>query len=407
MFQSIVMLDDVSVRVWILFAIAIAAYGPALYIFRYLTDTPLRRDITSAPKDYGWRSVAQFRRNFFILAGLISLSLFIFTPTADAFARSPSFWPLLIVLMGLWAASTIVSAFRKGRIQPIVRGVDWTFERKSQPKRFWAALLWNGTLGGLCISMGAIGVRDAPVQQEREKCHNYQDRFSAVEAIEACNALLKGANGRAQRSDILLARGNGHYDQKNYILAERDYAASANLDPESSAVWYNLGLVSTKLGNRSASIRHYGQAITKDNKNGEAFLNRGLLFLDDGELDRAIADFTEAANLEPENATALANRGIAYVWKRDTQKALVDFQKVDAIDRSNVIVLHGRALLSLHGGNPHAAIEQLSAAIGHDPDDLWALRLRGDIYESLGDYARSQADTDRVLKINRGMTSKS
>lgn len=407
MFQSIVMFDDVPVRVWIWLAIAIAAYAPALYIFRYLTDTPRRRDITSAPKDYGWRSVALFRRNFFILAGLISFGFFIFTPFAEAFARSPSFWPLLIALMGLWAAFTIVSGFRKGRIQPIIKGADWTFERASQPKRFWGALMWNGALAGLCIYAGAIGVRDAPVQQEQKKCHNYQDRFSAVEAIEACNALLKMANGRAERSGILLARGSGYYDQKNYILAERDYAASANLDPRNSAVWYNPGLVSTKLDNRSASIRYYGQAITKDNRNGEAFLNRGLLFLDDGQLDRAIADFTEAANLEPKNATALANRGIAYVWKRDTQKALADFRKVDAIDRSNVIVLHGRALLSLHDGNPHAAIEQLSAAIGHDPDDLWALRLRGDIYESLGDYARSQADTDRVLKINRGMTSKS
>ena len=401
MLQSAVMFKDVPIQAWLLLLVAFAVYAPALYIFRYLTETPSRQDIARPSPDFSWRSAAQFWQSFFFVVALLAFSLFIFTPTARTLAKSAFFWPTLIFLFGLWAACTVPWGIHKGRIQPIIRGVDWAFEQETQPKRFWGAALWNGLIGGFGLYLGATAALDAPVQQDRDKCHNYQDRVKASEAILACDALLKREDGRVDKADILLARGNGYFALENYVQAERDYAASARLDPESSAIWYNLGLVSTRLNNSDLAVRHYGKSIANDRTNSDAFLNRGLIFLDMGKIDHAIADLTEAAKLDPKNAVPIANRGLAHAWKGERKKALSDFQQVDALDPSNIVVLHGRALLSLRAGNRHAAIEQLSAAIAHDQNDVWALGLRGDIYESLGDYDRSQADTDRLLRINK------
>jgi len=137
------MLPDVPVRVWLLIAFAAVAFRPFQYIIRHLTHSRSRRDITQPPVDLGWRTSAQFIRSASILAILIGLSIFIFTPAAEQFARSPALLPILLAGCGVWALFTVAKGLASGQIEPFIRGNYRTYERGAEPKRFWASLAWN------------------------------------------------------------------------------------------------------------------------------------------------------------------------------------------------------------------------------------------------------------------------
>jgi len=397
------MFKDVPTQVWILLAVLAAAYVPALYVYRYVANTPLKQDVTAAPRDYSWRTRGQLVRSALILTGLAAFGAFIFTPHAAQFARSPSFVPLLLLALGTWGLSTVPKAFLDGRVEPIVRGASWSFERVAQPKRFWASVIWNGIFGCLAIWLGYMAWQEAPMSGLRNDCFNYRDQVAPKETLKACNELIWNEGDEADRdmSDLLMARGSAYYRMRDYQKAEADYAQSARLDPSSSAIWYNLGLAHEKLDQRERAVAYYGKAIAHNAKNDEAYLNRGLIYLDTGKFSQAIGDFTRVAELRPKDEIPLANRGIAHVWNKNPTAARRDFDAVEAIDPDNAVLLRGKALLCLRDHDLNGAIGYLTKAIEQNDGDVWALSLRADIYERLEQYEKAQADTDAILKINR------
>ena len=82
------MFKQVPIQVWLLVAIVPSGFAWARYVFLYVAHSPARRDITKPPEDLSWRTTTKLYRSFAILASLIALSIFIFTPTAAAFAHA-------------------------------------------------------------------------------------------------------------------------------------------------------------------------------------------------------------------------------------------------------------------------------------------------------------------------------
>lgn len=322
------MFDQVPARVWILLAFAAVAYTPARYLYQHIAHSPSRRDITQPAEDLSWRTSGQFARSLSILAALLGLSVFIFTPTAEELARSPRFWPVLVGGLGAWALFTVSQGFATGRVEPFIKGFRDTYEREGQPKGFWASLTWNSVLGCLLIWVAYQMNEDASAQIAQDRCSDDSNAFSPQAELSACNELVR-------------------------------------LRP----------------------------------KDAHSYLYRGLMFLDAGAFDEAVADFTRAHELDPENHWALANRGITYAWKRDRMRAEKDFEAVRAVDPSNPVLLRGEALLSMNAGDPTSAVERLTASLGRDPDNAWALAMRAEAYRELGEYEKSRADQVKLLEL--------
>lgn len=133
----------------------------------------------------------------------------------------------------------------------------------------------------------------------------------------------------------------------------------------------------------------------------DAHLQRGLIFLDTGALDRAAADFTRAHELDPEDPWPLANRGLVFAWKEDQANAEADFALVRSIDHSNPVMLRGEALLRNNAGDLKGAVERLTESMKRDPDNLWALRTRSELYWELGEHEKSAQDDQRWVQLKR------
>ena len=82
-------------------------------------------------------------RYLFLAVILIGPALIAYTPEGKQLAKAPSFWPIIMVGGGAWSLFTVARGLSAGRIEPIARGFYTTYERQTQPKRFWASMSWN------------------------------------------------------------------------------------------------------------------------------------------------------------------------------------------------------------------------------------------------------------------------
>lgn len=391
------MFKHVAVEFWLLVIIAFIAYRPARYIWDYIGYAPSRDFERRSPEELAWRTTRGLLINLVMIGALVALAIFIFTPAARRMAQAAIFWPIIISGGAVWIWSTVIHGFVNGHVQPLLKGVHTSFERASQPRRYWASIAWNAALGCLAVWI-AFGVyRD----MGRDQCHNYKNKYTAREVLDACNALI--AAGGGDKASLMSARGSAHYELGDYARAKVDYARAVDIDPTASSYHYNLGLAEEQLNDRAAALAQYGKAIAADGENADAWFRRGGIHLDNARYDEAIADFSKVHELEPDNIWAIANRGIAYAWKKDKAKAAQDFAKVRADDPSNPVLLRGEALLAINDGRLNDALDHLNKAIGMDADDRWSIMQRAEIYRRLGDWGKMQDDDSRLDRLNAAL----
>ena len=394
------MFDQIPARVWLLVVIAMVAIAPGRYFYQYIAASPLRRDITQPSEDLSWRTSAGLVRSLAILAALAALAVFIFTPTAGQFARSPSFLPILMVGLGGWALYTVPRGLATGQVEPFVRGFNDTFTRDSQPRRYWASLTWNGLLGCLCIGLAYPMYSDMRGQQAEARCYYHDKGISPQDRVAACNALIGRREGSAdERADALAGRASAYFRIGDYHRALIDNSNSIRLEPGQSYVRYNRALVYEAIGDRPRAVADYSEAIRLSPDDADAYLNRGLIFLDTSEYEKARADFTRAHELDPKDAWALANRGMTYAWRNDRARAEADFEAARLIDPSNPVVLRGEGLLAMNAGQFRPAVDRLTESLEVDPQNAWALALRAEAYRLLGEHEKASADRKAVRKL--------
>lgn len=398
------MFEDVPITVWLSIIIALAGYAPARFVFDYITRSPSGHDITLPREDLSWRTSGQLMRSLTILGGLVALLIFIFTPAAAAFAKSPSFLPVLMVAVGGWAIATVARGFWTGLIEPFSKGLHGEYERQSQPKRFWASMAWNALLGCALLLLAFQMNRDGPMLALSDQCYNANDANAPGQQLAACNRLIAEHGNDDDLATWLSWRGSAHFRLHDYARAKTDYNEAVRHDPGESSFHYNLGLVDERLGNLPGAVANYTAAIRIDTDNVDAHVRRGLIFLDTGQLDEGIADFTRAHELKPIDPIPIANRGISYAWKRDPNRAEKDFAAVRAIDPSNSVMLRGEAILYFQTGNIQGAVDKLTASLKSEPGNRWALRVRANAYSQLGNEDASDADKDELWRLGKLQT---
>jgi tetratricopeptide (TPR) repeat protein len=401
------MFDDVPVRAWLIIMVLALGFRPARYAFTYISHSPSRRDITQPPVDLSWRSPTELARCLIILCALLLFTVFIFTPEAEQFARSDIFLPLLLAAFGAFGFYTVAMGWVRGQVEPLIKGVNSSFERFSQPKRYWASLCWNAIVGGFCIWIAGFSYREARDGPLIEQCYNESQKFSSQQALAACTQLIGDRDASPEHiSDYVHARGLVYSRAGDTRRAIAEYGEAIRLEPKDSTVYFNRGLAYDRLGDRPRAISDYSEAIRIDPKDYEAHLNRGLVYLDDLKLEKAAADFTRAHQLKPGEAWPLANRGISYAWLHDHEKAQKDFDSARRLDPKNQTVRRGEALIALNEGDLPKAVQLFTIALDHDPEDRWSLFMRADAYRRMGDDEKMEADLGKVKELGKAGNQK-
>lgn len=320
---------------------------------------------------------------------------------ASDFAQSPIFFPILLAAVGAWALSTVVAGVSSGQIEPFVQGIYDSYERQSQPKRFWASMGWNGFLGCSCLFFAYTSYEEVPLLALKDSCYERKDAVSPTDQLLACNQLITTREDDDDLADLLAARGSAYFRMDDYSRAKEDYGTAVRLDPSDDSSLYNLGLVGEQLNDQASAIANYDAAILVNPKNMDAYFNRGVIFLNMRKFDESISDLSQAHSLKPDDPWPIANRGLAYAWKGDIDRASRDFSIVRKLDPSNHVMLSGEAIISMSAGDLPATVSKLTALLKSDPNNLWALRTRAQVYEQLDQVAEADADKAELARRTR------
>ncbi|HEU4819834.1 MAG TPA: tetratricopeptide repeat protein [Qipengyuania sp.] len=357
-------IDAIPAQAWLLFVLAMIAWSPASYVWRYLAHDRAPRDITLPPEDLSWKSKPQLYRSLAVLAGLAGATFFILSPQAERFAKSDWFAPTLLGAIGSYAIGTVISGWRNREIEPLSRGLSKVVQRDEQPKLYWASLGWN-TVVGVALLGASVGVsRDILTPNCDDP--DTEDEMVLNEALAACNTLIADTGlDREARAELLAARGRVHH----------------------------------RLGETSAAISDYSSAIALDPLDSYSLNNRGDLHLWTGNPGAAIEDFDAALALRPDNDEAYLNRGWAHVQLGHYELARRDFGRLGSQAPPWPQVLAQGAEFAIERKDYNSAIQLSSEALKLDPRNRFALRLRAEAYWETGQRALSEADDDRVRAI--------
>lgn len=391
--------DSIPPQAWIALALAITALAPASYVWRHLTHGIAPRDITLPPEDLEWKSDRQLYRCLAILVGLLGLGAFVFTPQAEAFARSDWFLPTIFGAVGTFALGTLLPGWHKGEIEPLIRGVSQSYSKHEHPKRYWASLAWNAALGSglMTASLGLVHGNATPDCDD-----DSADRAVLLDNLVACDAVLaEFGSDEARRADLLGDRGRVHHRLGNDENALADYSEALEFEPDDSYTLYNRALIHERLDNRIQAIQDFSASLALRPDNNEAYLSRGLAYLDSGRFEESILDFTRLHERDPDNPYALANRGIAHAWLGQADRAERDFQRFDVDAEAWPVVLRGRAVLAFRRQDFPETIRYLTQALEIDPDDYFSLRMRADAFWEVGEHDLARDDDDRTMAMDQ------
>ncbi|HEY0627567.1 MAG TPA: tetratricopeptide repeat protein [Allosphingosinicella sp.] len=315
------MFDEVPVRVWLLIVIAVAAFAPAQYVYRHVAHSPSRRDITQPTEDLSWRTTERFSLSLLMLVALLGLAIFIFTPTAEHVAASPRFWPVLMLVFGVFAAFTVVQGFATRRIEPLVRGFSGTYERSIHPKRYWASMAWNAAMGCLVIWLAYQANEDASTQAIADKCVSAIDVHLLEQQLAACTKFIEA---RPDDPAGYMDRGLLYLDIGALDQAAADFTRAHGLDPEDPGPLAYRGAASAWKNDRVSAEKDFLAVRSMDPSNPVMLRGEAILKKEAGDLEGAVDRLTASLAREPDNLWALRTRAELYWELGEHEKSAAD-----------------------------------------------------------------------------------
>lgn len=146
------------------------------------------------------------------------------------------------------------------------------------------------------------------------------------------------------------------------------------------------------------SLTLWNDVIRKRTDLWVAYLNRGLAYAEAGRHEAAIADLDAALQLNPRSDLALNNRAGCHAYLGNWQAALRDFDgAIQVKPKPDYLINRGIARRKM--GDPAGAIEDFTAVIAADPQNVRALSERADAYREAGDWTAAIADYESVLRL--------
>lgn len=286
--------------------------------------TPSLPAVTDDPGDvFVERTNGKLVRYFMFAAILGLLGILIFTPVGKSFVKSPNFILIIMIACGGYALFTVVQGFAKGQIEPFLRGFTRTYERDTEPKRFWASMAWNSFFGGLCLFLTFVTAMPATDDPVSHRCYDY-GRYPRQEAFTACSELLKS---NPKDGEAYLNRGLTYLDTMKLDLAIADFTRAHELNPKSPWPLADRGIAYAWKEDRERAEADFKIVRAMDPANLVVAHGEAMLDMEAGDLEGAVRKLNAELARYPNDSFSLRMRSDAYRQMGDFEKANADRDK--------------------------------------------------------------------------------
>jgi tetratricopeptide (TPR) repeat protein len=230
-------------------------------------------------------------------------------------------------------------------------------------------------------------------------------------------------------------RGTAKFNLGRYEDAIADYSQAIAVNPGYKALYGNRALAKHKLGFYGGAIADYSKALALDPNSTDLYINRSVAEIGLEQYKQAIVDNQKAISLNPRLPIPYNYRGYAYFKlgesKANYQAAVADYDKAiqvggpgydpyykyrdDALQKLSELTpkvatltaqdLVNRAVEKESQGDNNGALADCSKALQLEPDNTWALNVRGIAKFNLAQYAEAIKDYNQAIKLDEGYKS--
>jgi Flp pilus assembly protein TadD len=202
---------------------------------------------------------------------------------------------------------------------------------------------------------------------------------AAVSLLASCGAAEPGSGVGAPAGDAAasIVRGEALIEQGSYQQAAAMFEQLLADDPQNAKVHYYLALCRENLGDGTAAIEGYRQAIGLDPNLAEAHNNLGNLLLFSGDLAGAEKELSLYLEQNPDESGAHYNYGLVLEEMGELAEARQHYEKAIELDPEDPAPLIGVADLTLSDGDPAGALDLYRKARTLDQSDPLPLLREG------------------------------
>jgi tetratricopeptide (TPR) repeat protein len=193
-------------------------------------------------------------------------------------------------------------------------------------------------------------------------------------------------------------RGQIYIDLENFKAAITDFNEAVRLDPELASAFNSRGVAREKMGDLDGAITDYSKAIEVNPSHFRAYFNRAEVFGQKGNWKAAITNYDAAIRLNPRSAAAYFYRSSARYELGDINGAITDLDEAVRIE-PNWGGYGTRGKLKMELGDLRGALADMNEAVRLAPYNGEVYVHRSMVYYELGDYAKADADLQKLLEV--------
>lgn len=177
------------------------------------------------------------------------------------------------------------------------------------------------------------------------------------------------------------------------------YVTAINLNPKNTLVYNNLGNAFKEIKNYKMAIKVYTDALKINPKDFNMFNNLGIVFELIGDSNRAIEAYKQAVKINPKYAKAINNIGVVlYKQKRYKESAQI-FEIALQSDSDYNEVYSNKGAAYNKAKDYDKAIESLEMAILKMPNHGGAYTNLGNVYNKLHDYKTAAKMHEKSIEL--------
>jgi tetratricopeptide (TPR) repeat protein len=213
--------------------------------------------------------------------------------------------------------------------------------------------------------------------------------------------LTCGCTDQKKLAEKLLHDASEQQGAEQFEAATESLNQAIALNPNLAEAWYQRGLIHARQ-NRSAEALHDLKTALRINPQwADAWYAQGMLLRSAGQRDAALKSYTESIRLNPKFSRALLDRSEIYQELQQHDLALRDLNvAIESSPAKADLRLH-RAQILL-ADSPDDAIEDLSAVLENDTENVQAWLQRGIAWSLIGDSDRALTDLNVACRLNSG-----
>jgi tetratricopeptide (TPR) repeat protein len=194
-------------------------------------------------------------------------------------------------------------------------------------------------------------------------------------------------------------RANAYYELNELYRALDDLEYLERKIPDSSSVYFGLGLVKTKMRKYDEAIKAFDQALLLDSANAEVLVNRGTVYYYKEQFEAALDDLDLAIKIDPEQANAYNAKALLRADQGKFQEALTLVDRALEIEVYQPYFLNNRGYIRMELDDPDA-VKDINKSIVMDPQNGWAYRNKALWYMKQAKYDQAITLLERAEKVD-------